>query len=515
VLGLMMLGAMQPTIEFDALEYHLQGPKEYFQAGRIAFLPHNVYTSMPSAVEMLHLLGMTVLDDWWLGALAGQLLIAGFAPASAALVASTAMRWGSGRAAWFAALVYLTTPWIFRLGTFPFVEGPLCAYHAALVLVAAAAWSIPRDGPRPTALWLFAGLLAGGAMACKYPGLVSAVLPFGAVAAVDSWRRRSWRIPMAFAVGVAAGVGPWLVRNLADTGNPVYPLGFGIFGGTDWDADLDAKWWSAHGPRPTTLVALASAAVDVAGRSDWHSPLYALLVPLAILRRGTRAFAAVLGVYVLYLFATWFLMTHRLDRFWLPLLPAAAVLAGLGADWTRGRPWPSWLAAVTILATAANLVFITTPISGPTDWTADLDRLRVEAANAASPSLARLDAALPGGASPLIVGQAGVFPVDRPILYNTVFDRERIEQIVAGRSPEEIRAQLNRLGVTHVYVDWAEIARHTRPGGYGFSPVVTRRLFDDLVSARVLAPPTSMGPDHLLYRVLGPARPNPEDFRSP
>jgi hypothetical protein len=36
------LGAMLPTIDFDVLEYHLQGPKEYYQAGRIAFLPHNV-----------------------------------------------------------------------------------------------------------------------------------------------------------------------------------------------------------------------------------------------------------------------------------------------------------------------------------------------------------------------------------------------------------------------------------------------------------------------------------------
>ena len=516
VLGLMALGAMQPTIEFDALEYHLQGPKEYYQLGRIAFLPHNVYTSMPSSVEMLHLLGMVVLDDWWLGALSGQLLIAAFAPATAALVGATALRWGSPRAAWFASLVYLTTPWVFRLGTFPFVEGPLCCFHAALVYVSVQGWTgSDRPGLRSECLWGFAGLLAGGAMACKYPGLVSAVVPFGLVAAVEACRRRSWRIAGASAIGAAVGVGPWLLRNVADTGNPVYPLAFGIFGGLDWDAGLDTKWWAAHGPRPITGGALAGAAIDVAGRSDWQSPLYALLVPLAFLRRGSRGLAAVLGAYVLYLFATWFLMTHRLDRFWLPLLPAAAVLAGLGADWTRARPWPGWLGVVAVVATLANLVFLTTPLCGPTDWTADLDRLRREAAEDANPPLARLDESLPPRAKPLLVGQAGVFPVGRPLLYNTVFDRERIEQIVAGRSPEEIRAQLNLMGVTHVYVDWVEIARHNRPGGYGFSPVVTRDLFDGLVSARVLAPPAAIGPDHLLYPVLGPPRTLPQDERSP
>ena len=135
----MALGAMLPTTDFDAIEYHLQGPKEYFQAGRIAFLPHNVYTSMPFGVEMLHLLGMEVLDDWWLGALAGQLLVASYAPAAAAMIALTARRWASPRAAWVAAVVYLTTPWVYRIAVIPYVEGPLCYYHAALVWAASRA----------------------------------------------------------------------------------------------------------------------------------------------------------------------------------------------------------------------------------------------------------------------------------------------------------------------------------------------------------------------------------------
>src|SRR5262249_58774940 len=120
----MMLGAMLPTVDYDAIEYHLQGPKEYYQAGRIAFLPHNVYTSMPFGVEMLHLLGMEVLDDWWWGALVGQLLVAAFAPAASVLIASTAVRIGSPRAAWLAAVGYLSTPWIYRLARIAYLEGP-------------------------------------------------------------------------------------------------------------------------------------------------------------------------------------------------------------------------------------------------------------------------------------------------------------------------------------------------------------------------------------------------------
>ena len=68
----MILAAMLPTIDFDVLEYHLEGPREYFQSGRIGYLPHNVYTNMPFNVEMLHLLAMEVMGDWWWGGSPGR-----------------------------------------------------------------------------------------------------------------------------------------------------------------------------------------------------------------------------------------------------------------------------------------------------------------------------------------------------------------------------------------------------------------------------------------------------------
>ena len=43
-----------------------------------------------------------------------------------------------------------------------------------------------------------------------------------------------------------------------------------------------------------------------------------------------------LWAFVAYLFLTWWLLTHRLDRFWLPLLPTWAILAGLGNSGSAG-----------------------------------------------------------------------------------------------------------------------------------------------------------------------------------
>ena len=507
-LTLMGLGALLPTIEFDALEYHLQGPKEYFLDGRISFLPHNVYASMPFGVEMLTTLAMEVTGDWWLGALAGQELIAWFAPASAVLIAAAASQVaGSNRAGWFAALVYLTTPWIFRAGGTPFVEGPLCFCHAALIwAVIRLGWFRQRgtgqDG-RPLAEGLLVGLLAGGALAIKYPALLSAVIPAGLVVLTRGWQTRSGRLVMGFAVGLGLVAGPWLGKNVVDTGNPVYPLAWSIFGGDEWDATRDARWQGAHGPRPVTIGLLAASMLDVAGRSDWQSPLYAALGPLAWFGVRGRRTAGLLAGYAAYVFLTWWLLTHRLDRFWLPMLPALAVLAGLGADaFGRGsRAGPAWLGLVLAVGIGANFLLCATELCGPTAWTGDLAAVRDETIRTGTPSLARLDDALPPDARPLVIGQAGTFPLRHRPGYSTVFDRDRFEAIVRGRSHVEVSVRLHRRGFTHVYVDWAEIARYRQPGNYGFTNFETPELFDDLVKAGLLGPGVRLGTSQVLYPV--------------
>ena len=60
----LLLGAVSPPTDFDVREYHLQGPKEWFQQRQISFLPHNVYTSFPFLSEMLSLTGMVFAGDW-------------------------------------------------------------------------------------------------------------------------------------------------------------------------------------------------------------------------------------------------------------------------------------------------------------------------------------------------------------------------------------------------------------------------------------------------------------------
>jgi hypothetical protein len=509
---LMVLGSLQPSLDFDALEYHLQGPKEWYQAGRIGFLPHNVYTTMPFAVEMLHLLGMHVLDDWWRGALVGQFVIMTFAPMAAIVVAGAARRIAGPRAGWVAALVYLGTPWIYRLSVFAYVEGPLAFYHAGVVW-AVGSWGLGvgrgdigghRNLARSAQHSALVGLLAGGAMACKYPALISAVIPAGLVCGAWVIREKSPRVLAWFAAGLTLTIGPWLLKNQLDHGNPVYPLGYAVLGGSPWSDAREAKWRAAHGPRPVNAPELVAGLSDVAGRNDWQSPLYLMLAPLAFLRPGSRRAAGWLTVYAAYLFATWWLLTHRLDRFWVPILPSLAVLAGLGADWSPRRGWSILLTVALAAGLFTTWIYDTTALAALNRWTDSLATLRRDVPPMASPSLAWLDRALPPGTKTLLVGPAGVFHMEHPIVFNTVFDDETIETLAKGRTPAEVGEALRARGITHVWVDWSEIRRYRSPGNYGYTDFVTPELFQGLVDAGVLRPLAVPVPEKALYLVATP-----------
>ena len=381
---------------------------------------------------MLHLLGMTVLGDWWRGALVGQLLIAAFAPATAAMIAAAAMRWGSARAAWFAAIVYLTTPWVFRLAAFPFVEGPLCFFHAALVVAATACMA--RDGDADRAA---AGRPLGAGAACWRAGRWRA--------SIRAWSRRScrsarWRSSRrsgggrgrrcaAFAAGVAVGgralAGPER-RSTPGTRSIRWPSASSA--GRDWDAALDAKWWAAHGPRPVDRpTPWPPAVLDVAGRSDWQSPLYRLArARWRWLRPGSRRLAAAMAGYVA-------LPVRDLVPADAPArsLLAAAAAGGGGAGGAGGRldgpprSWrPGWRCSIGLVTVDEPAVHHSRRSAGPTDRTADLGRLRREVPARGQPAAREARRDLPPGARPLIVGQAASSYVGHPVVSNTVFDRE-------------------------------------------------------------------------------------------
>jgi 4-amino-4-deoxy-L-arabinose transferase-like glycosyltransferase len=535
-----LLAALLPSTDFDVNEYHFQGPKEFFLAGRVGFLEHNVYTSFPFGTEMLTLLAMVLRGDWYRGALAGKGVLMCFGLFTGLALFAAGRRWFGTTAGVLAAVFYLSTPWIFRISTIAYAEGGLCFYlfAALLALMIAIDWRSAGEALHPTLkvahvrMFALAGLLAGSGMACKYPGLVSVVIPLGMAAVwnVVTCRGKSlWIVPATFVTGVVLTVGPWLAKNLIETGNPVYPLAWSVFGGRDWDAAIDARWHKAHSPPDYSLASLGGLMLDVALRNDWVNPLLFAFAPLALVAGTARRRAAWLWLYVGWLVFSCWLFTHRIDRFWVPLLPVAALLSGGGAAWwchamqsgfaemapalrrTGGRSWLvrldlllGWsLAVIPFVALGLfNLEFIAgvRGYCGYNDFLRDLDEAGRVAGQHTAPEIVWMNGQLPTGSKVLSVGDAATFEARFPVVYNTVFDRSIFEDWFAARpgeasdgaelrEAESIQKVLADEGITHVYVCWREILRYRSPGNYGYSEFVTPERFGALRRMRILNAP--------------------------
>ncbi len=559
----MLLGAMSSQTDFDVVEYHLGGPKEWFQQGHIARLPHNVYTSFPFLTEMLLLCGMVLKGDWESGALAGQAAVAGFVPLTALGLFATGRRWFNSAAGSFAALVWLTTPWAYRIAIVAYAEGGLACYlFAALAVGLRIVWGekagsgqeAERRGRR---LIVLCGLLAGSAMACKYTGAVSVVVPLAVMIALRALAAKEpigLRVKQAvlelalFSAAVLIAVGPWLVKNAVETGNPVFPLAYSVFGGEGRDAAMDAQWRQGHSAPPYRGVShrlsdLIVKLTDVAANNDWHSALMFGLAPIAVLASWRRRVWYV-WAFIGWQFLSWFVLTHHIDRFYVPMFPVVALLAGVGAAWlfsalsdpsgenteadvllsekekkrktslalqaslgggssSLRTLWTRVATTFVVFVIGANVLYnvgVMMNLGGYNSGRTEMQAAREAQLSRWYGAQKWIDDELAAGRLPhnlkvLCVGEAALFHARFPYVYNTVFDRSLFEQWFAKQTSSgefqlrpvaEIRATLLQHRITHVLINWSEVLRYREPGSYGFTDFVHPDQISELVRLGVL-----------------------------
>ncbi len=513
---------------YDALIYHLRGPQEYFDAGRISFLPHNVYTSFPQQVESLYLLLMHLLGDVYDGAIASQWLHALLGGAAVlALAAWSPPGWPRV----VVALVAGGAPWLAYLGCLAYVE--LGTLFFAAVAGGLLLDLLPGEGESSRAAWprlaLAAGLCAGLAGGTKYTALVLVAAALGAawlIAARGNWVWRGRAIAL-YTLGVGVAFAPWAIRNIAFTGNPVYPFAYRWFGGAAWSAEQDAQWARGHllpAPQATPAGRLATAYRELVA-SPMYGPVFAaggltlpaaplLLIPLVGLARRSRA-TTVLWLWLLLGLAVWAVATHMPGRFLVPLIAPLALLSGFAVrdHASRGQRWrPTVLVGLaTVGAAAGGLHLHWTWREHDAAWARRGWPLRDLAGQTdvmrAGHPLAD-ERVLPADARVWMVGEARVFYLRRPVHYTIVFNRDPWLEAARDCSPAAAVEWLRTQNVTHVVFSWPEIERLRST--YGFPELVTHDWVSDLETAgleRVPWPADGGVAGVEVYRLAPPAAP--------
>lgn len=338
-----LLLSLYPPSAFDDTLYHLPLAQDLAEQGRLVVRPELRYPVFP------------LFHEVWVAALfvlgGGDTGAHLFSTAVMALFGGVVVLWtrrrSGGDAACIAAALVLGCPLVVWLGSAAYVDLTMALFAVA------ALWMLDggatRDRP---SRWVLAAGFAGIAAATKYHGLFF-VGVVGVAALAAAWRGRRPGYVLAAGLAVFATAGPWYLRNIALTGNPVFPFLTGLFGLNHWTMPDSAlagpQGWSLAEPSwgglGTLLLQLGKLGLELL-RSPWLllrdaidpesvpplSPFAAVVLPLAgfwgLFRRETRSpgTCALSGLALGYL-ALW-LLGVRDVRY---LLPAVALLAVVAA----------------------------------------------------------------------------------------------------------------------------------------------------------------------------------------
>ncbi|HEY6146156.1 MAG TPA: hypothetical protein VIZ69_00600, partial [Thermoanaerobaculia bacterium] len=416
--------ALAPAVSYDALVYQLRFPEMTLWTGRWAVDPANSPSFFPAATETLYVATLA-LDP---SGISAQLVHWGFFLLVLASLVVLGRAFGGGIAGECAALLFASIPAAGIVAGWSWSDMPLCfALLASAVALAAGA-----VGP--------AVALLGLAAACKYSGLALAVPLFAACAVAAATGKRS----VALAGGIAAAAvvaAPWYAFNWAATGNPVYPLLPGVFGGSletasrivNWSASPEGGSWASYVFRPGTLDS------DVGG----VGMLLAFAAAAWALRsRRPALLALVVGSFgVLAPFAP-------AARILLPPLAGVCLLAGLAASPGTAAPGgeaerenPGRLPAIltvlivvlaargAALVAAHNALFFNPLPAGAGIEEADEYRARVFPPDALYRGRAR---ELPEEARVLVFGESRLFRFPRPTRASARVDPPAVLPFVRG-----------------------------------------------------------------------------------
>ncbi|MEW6367797.1 MAG: hypothetical protein AB1714_24465 [Acidobacteriota bacterium] len=449
---------LAPPYFYDSLVYHIGLPWSWLMNGSYAPMDHFVMSRFPLAGQTVYMIPVVMAHP----ESAAGLHWAMFVICLGTLVAIARNLGGGGWSPLAPALLIgcWHATWLATVGSVD---------HLMLLGVLAAFHHLTEDGGLSP--WRL-GLPLGLALATKY----QAALPALAIGAAAFIYHRS-RARVVIAAGVVAVAVPsfWLVRNLLQTGNPVFPLLRSVIDTAGWtmrDADRFGALVHEGSRSLSGLVdSLAYLASGEGGLGVW----VLLAAPLAVLgalgARGASSWRTrMTGLVLVMLLAGWLATSHTV-RYAMPMAALWAALASAGTARLSRRLAKAAgvaLACGVLLGLYQLLAFMLGVLGIHELWSGRISaqewRHRVTISDPL-PGYDRCSTLLPLSARLLIVGEGRPWGCPRPHQVSSAYDMQYAQEIVEeARSAEEIGDRIAREGYSHLFINWNEVRRLNGPG---------------------------------------------------
>ncbi len=353
---LLILNALTPVWDYDALLYHLEVPRQFLAEGRISFNPDIFESAYPFLGEMLFMVGIVARVE----------PLAKFINLTYAILFilstySFAVRFFNREVALTAVGILVSTPILMIWATWVSTDYAWGAFEF-WALYAICLWLAGQK--QDTRKWLtLAGVLSGLAASTKYISLPVLLI----VAVLVLWKSmegskqpfaESFRNVLTFGISAGLVMSFWYVKNWIWTGNPIYPL---LFGGTGWDPLKDQlftkDYMSTFGIGRNLLNFFLLPYYIYAQQYRFSALPWEFIPPLVwlaflfpFLKKSQEQSAVNIYTFLYYI---WWFLGSQLLRFLLPVSAFLAILAGAVLD-----RWPHVVRSALRLTLIAGLAVL-------------------------------------------------------------------------------------------------------------------------------------------------------------
>ena len=372
---------LAPAVGGDQTKYQLVYPRLFADAGALIATPWSFWGYMQYLVNMLFAAAFVLRGD-----VLARFVNVGFGVLATLAVYLLGRRCYGRRVGWWAALLFLSMPFTATLMIRAWVEFALTLY-VVLAVLAVLAW---RGGGGSA--WLALGAVMGGlAAGTKLMGVLAPSL-LGVVVLTTAMRRTGLeaviRAVVGFGLVAMLAASPCYLRNAAATGNPIFPFGYGIFGGSNWSAEaargLDdyyaayrethahKRGGSAYGSWIDALrfpwdATMAPYAFENVGRFAYDiGPFLLAFAPAVLLLRRDRQAAILAGLALAYgaivVFGMWAHPRYVHPALSLLLIVTVQAVLTLGGRSVGLRRAMLVVLAVTVLGQAVTGLRIVAPL---------------------------------------------------------------------------------------------------------------------------------------------------------
>ncbi|MBI2915462.1 MAG: hypothetical protein HYY07_01230 [Elusimicrobia bacterium] len=492
-LGMSFMMAFVPDLFYDALVYHLGAPNLYLQE-RGLVRTHGVLSKVPMIWQILYPYGLALHDEMvpklihWSSSL---FLLLGFG--------SLSQRFSSSPMGVVSGLLFLSIPMVqMNLWTSGIdVGGALFAYLAVYAaLVTLNLKETPESPPEEKDSargWIFlAAIFSGFSFGSKYQGGFTSAIVFIILFLVPLYhepKRFRSLLPDIFIFNCVLFIviAPWLLKNLYDTGNPLFPFLSPLFtklnlqkmqmdpyqwvGFINENRRYIAHTWGEIWKLPWTLAFKDSnqSSLSFTGAG----PLSFLLLSLLWIPNLKKWWAQGLFLYLVLFFAASFQSTH-LTRYHLQGYPMLCFFLGLGFHqaWSKNRAIFRILLTIPflfiLLGNLQTSLFVIQNSYLPWDVLSGREsresyRLYTHPGLNPYPSnvLYRwMEKNLGRETRTLLIGESKSFDLHLPYVYTDVHGQNPlITWTEISQTPDEIHQKFYQAGVTHLLINIDETRR--------------------------------------------------------